>query len=76
MKCSLCGSERLRLSRLRRPDFMRLFMFSYPVRCVTCYERMSVSLFTALRIHRDAAARKRTARGGKHSAPSAKANGV
>lgn len=76
MKCTLCGSERLRLSRLRRADLPRLFLFSYPVRCAACFERMYTSLFAAYGIYRKASARKRAARASRHSDPHAKANGA
>ena len=76
MKCSLCGSEIFRISRLRRPDIKRLFWFIYPVRCTTCYERTSVSLVAAYRIHRESAARKRAAREARHAAPHTGANGA
>jgi hypothetical protein len=76
MKCALCGSERLHLSRLRWPDLRRLISFSYPIRCRACNERMFVNLFAAFKIHRKAVARKRAAREDHHSEPQAKANGA
>ena len=62
MKCSLCGSERLRPSHLRRFDVSRLFLFQYPIRCSACYERRYVNMVAALRIRRESRARKRAAR--------------
>ncbi|MGB6826866.1 MAG: hypothetical protein WBE41_02400 [Terracidiphilus sp.] len=76
MKCTLCGSERLRLSRIRRADLPRLFLFSYPVRCAACFERMFVNPFAAYEIYRKASARKRAARESRHSHPHAKTNGA
>ncbi len=76
MKCSMCGSEKLRLSRLRRADLLQLFLFLYPVRCPACDERMFVNSFAAFKVYRQAAARRRAARAGGHSAPHTKANGA
>jgi hypothetical protein len=76
MKCTLCGSERLRPSRLHRPDLLHLFSFSYPVRCAVCYERMFVNLYDAFRIHRKANERKLAAREARQSAPQTKPNGA
>lgn len=75
MNCSLCGSERLRLSRLRRSDIPRLFSFRYPVRCAACDERKFVNLFAAFRIHRKANARRRAARESRHSESQTEKNG-
>jgi DNA-directed RNA polymerase subunit RPC12/RpoP len=76
MKCSVCGSERLRLSHLRASDLPRLLSLSYPVRCAACNERMFVSSFAAFGIHRRARARKRAAREIRHTAPHSKENGA
>jgi len=71
MKCSLCGSERLRPSRLRRIDVSRLFLFQYPVRCSACYERRYVNMVSAVLIGREAKARKRAARESRRLNPHA-----
>lgn len=76
MNCPLCGSERLRLSRLHGSDYMHLFQFSYPVRCAVCFERMSVNLLDAFRVYLKAGARKRAARESHHSEPHTKPNGA
>jgi hypothetical protein len=76
MKCSLCGSERLRLSRLRGADLPQLFLFLYPVRCTACYERMLVNPLVALKVYRQTAARKRAAREDRRSTPHTKPNGA
>jgi hypothetical protein len=52
MKCSFCGSDRVRISKLHASDFLRLIFLQYPVRCHACYERSYVSLATARRIRR------------------------
>jgi len=52
MECKLCGSSRIRVSRLRVPDLSELIFLQYPVRCRNCFKREFVSLFTALRIRR------------------------
>jgi len=76
MNCTVCGSERLRLSRLHLSDLPRLFLFSYPVRCALCLQRTRVSLFAAFGIHRNAIARKRAGRHDRASAHHSKANGA
>jgi hypothetical protein len=48
MKCSLCGSTRIRTSRLRGFDFARLIVLQFPVRCRECYDRAFVNVFLAL----------------------------
>lgn len=47
MKCFHCGSNRLRISRLRQFDFVRLLRLQLPVRCHACMDRMYVGLFAA-----------------------------
>jgi hypothetical protein len=76
VKCSLCRSEKLRVSRLHLTDLTRLLLFSHPVRCTACYERMFLSLFAAFKIHRKAVARKQAASEGHHSEPQTRANGA
>lgn len=76
MYCSHCGSERLRLSRLRLSDLPRLLLFLYPVRCAACFDRAFVSLSAAFKIRRDASARKRAAGQSRSAAPHTKTNGA
>ncbi len=76
MKCSLCGSERLRLSRLHPPDLPHLLLFSYPVRCAECFERMYLNLFGAFEVRLKAGARKRAAQESRHSEAHTKPNGA
>jgi hypothetical protein len=76
MKCSVCGSERLRLSRLRLSDLRRLLLFSYPIRCALCGKRTFVNSSAAIGIHRNAIARKRAFRDGRTSAHQGKGNGA
>jgi|HubBroStandDraft_1064217.scaffolds.fasta_scaffold02592_2 hypothetical protein len=68
MICPICGSERIRLSRLRVADYVRLLLFTYPVRCAECFERDSVNLITALSIYQQSRAR-RHARKSRNTAP-------
>ena len=59
MHCPICGSEKIRLSRLRFFDLGRLLALSYPIRCTECFERDSVSLTAAFKIHQQSRARRR-----------------
>lgn len=47
--CRLCGSERLRRSRLRREDGTFMLTLQWPVRCLQCNRRQYVSWLEALR---------------------------
>jgi hypothetical protein len=42
--CDACQSNRLRPSRFRLSDIIRLFIFKFPVRCVFCQERSYASI--------------------------------
>jgi hypothetical protein len=52
MKCLFCGSERLRTSRFRAPDLIRLLGLRYPIRCNDCKMRSYVGFLHALQIRR------------------------
>lgn len=52
MKCLFCGSERLRTSRFRAADMIRLLGFQYPIRCNDCKMRTYVGILQALQIRR------------------------
>jgi len=56
--CRACGSKNLRPSRLQLKDLVYLIILRYPVRCRTCRERFSVSIFSVRKIQRDAQARR------------------
>lgn len=51
-RCKQCGSTSFRLSRLRRYDFIQFLLLRYPVRCLGCLERSSISLFRARKFRR------------------------
>lgn len=61
MKCFGCGSSRMRISRLRLSDLPGLLILRYPVRCRSCLQRDSVSVWAAWRLHSDGKARRRIA---------------
>jgi hypothetical protein len=48
-KCPICASTQYRRSRLRKGDFLRLFVLLYPVRCLKCSCRQHIFLLQALR---------------------------
>jgi hypothetical protein len=48
MKCHYCGSSKLRVSRLRVGDVVRLLLFQYPIRCRACRERDYAGLMLAI----------------------------
>jgi hypothetical protein len=48
--CEVCDSSDIRLSRLRRSDLGPLLSFMYPVRCMNCYERQFISIWTVLKM--------------------------
>jgi len=62
MECKLCGSTKFRVSRLRVPDLSQVIFFRYPLRCRTCYKRVFVSFFAALKIRREDRLRHRQER--------------
>jgi len=68
MMCSLCGSDKLRLSRLRRSDLAHLLFFSYPIRCIKCFERRYVNLIAACRIGLESRTRQRQAHKSRNAA--------
>jgi hypothetical protein len=47
VNCYHCGSGRIRLSRIRASDIVRIFQLKIPVRCRSCMERRHVNLFLA-----------------------------
>lgn len=61
MKCFGCGSIRMRTSRLRLSDIPGLLLLRYPVRCYSCLQRDTVSLWSAWRLRSDGKARRRVA---------------
>ena len=50
MKCPQCNSGRLRNSRFRVPDLIRLLLLHYPIRCRDCKMRRHVWIFQALKL--------------------------
>jgi hypothetical protein len=50
MRCMICGSTKIRISRLRSSDLSRLLILQYPVRCRACYERFYVGIPLALNL--------------------------
>jgi hypothetical protein len=62
MKCSLCGSQKMHTSRLRREDMVRLVFLQYPVRCRACLERGYVNLVRGLTLRQREKARHREER--------------
>jgi hypothetical protein len=49
MRCRVCPGREFRRSRLRVKDLWRLLILRYPVRCLRCRQRQSVSVFAAAR---------------------------
>jgi hypothetical protein len=62
MECKLCGSSKIRGSRLRLPDLSHLIFLQYPVRCRVCYKREFVNIFKAFKVRRDYKARQKEER--------------
>lgn len=58
MKCQYCGSTKLRTSRLRVGDVVRLLLFQYPVRCRACRERDYAGLMLAVGLRQAEKARR------------------
>ena len=50
MVCPNCYNSDFRLSRFRTHDLPRLFFMQYPVRCLTCRERLYRNLLIALNL--------------------------
>jgi hypothetical protein len=50
LDCFHCGSNDLRLSRLRPHDAVELLLFRVPIRCHFCYERFYMNVFRAWRL--------------------------
>ncbi len=47
IQCQYCSGQHFRRSRLQAQDFLELFQFRYPVRCLRCSQRQSVSFSIA-----------------------------
>lgn len=62
MECKLCGSTKMRGSRLHLPDLSHLIFFHYPVRCRVCYKREFVNIFIAFKVRRAHKARHKEER--------------
>ena len=52
MRCPLCASSNMRVSRFRFSDLPRLLLCQHPVRCRNCHERDYANLFVAWRLPR------------------------
>ena len=76
MICPICGSERIRLSRLRVADLGRLLLFSYPIRCAECFERDSVNLIDAFKIRQLSRARRAARKSSDTAPPHSTENGA
>jgi hypothetical protein len=50
MVCPNCYNSDFRLSRLRTHDLTRLFFLQFPVRCLTCKERVYRNFLMALNL--------------------------
>lgn len=48
-RCEFCAGRSFRRSHLQVKDLLPLLIFHYPVRCLSCSKRQSVSLFVAKR---------------------------
>jgi hypothetical protein len=48
MICTRCGSDSMRLSRMRSLDLVRLLLLQRPVRCHLCLHRRFVNVLYAL----------------------------
>ncbi len=68
MNCIYCGSSKIRTSRFRLKDLVRLLLFQFPVRCRACNERdyagflLVLNLRQAEKVHRDEARRSKRRR--------------
>ena len=58
MKCQYCGSTKLRTSRFRVGDVVRLLLFQYPLRCRACRERDYAGLMLAIGLRQAEKARR------------------
>ncbi len=47
IQCQYCPAQAFRRSRLRMPDLKHLFFMRYPVRCLRCGQRQTVSFTVA-----------------------------
>lgn len=47
IQCQFCSGQNFRRSRLQSQDLLELFQFRYPVRCLRCSQRQSVSFSIA-----------------------------
>lgn len=47
IQCQFCPCQRFRRSRLRSKDLRELFLMRYPVRCLRCGQRQTVSYTVA-----------------------------
>jgi hypothetical protein len=58
MRCHICGSSNIRLSRFRMVDIAELLILKYPVRCRTCRERSYEFVLRLIGMKRRAAPQK------------------
>jgi hypothetical protein len=58
MCCSLCHSQKLRISKIRIADLSRLLLLRFPVRCSVCEARENVGIFKAIKIYKAASVRR------------------
>jgi hypothetical protein len=47
VQCQYCSGQAFRRSRLRAKDWKQLFLMRYPVRCLRCSQRQTVSFTVA-----------------------------
>jgi hypothetical protein len=50
MRCSNCGSNQFRYSRIRLSDFLELLLLRFPIRCRICNRRNFTGLRNAMNI--------------------------
>jgi len=63
VRCRLCSSSDLRLSRFRFKDLPHLLILSYPVRCRVCRDRDYLFILRIFKIGQDAKTPNGSARG-------------
>jgi len=56
--CHVCGSRNLRPSHFQVTDLAYILVLRAPVRCRTCRERLHISIFSIVRIRREAETRR------------------
>jgi len=71
MNCIHCGSSKLRTSRIRASDWVRLLIFQLPVRCRVCHERGYAGLLLSINLRQAERARRSEDRAAKRRHTSA-----